>query len=236
MKVLITGASSGIGLAITREYINHGWDIIAQFKRNSNELSLIENIYPNRITLVNIDFDQECDLEDILRPHLLESIEIDAFINCVGLYEPLKFSKINSNAILRHFKVNVLSGLLIQKMILENMKKNSWGRIVNIGSIGVKYGGGGSYPYSLSKYAQEFITSDYREWALSNIFINTIRAGVVDTKIHNLDPKKNMEARLAKIPIGRMCQPEEIAKMAHYLGSNENTAITGQTIAVTGGE
>ena len=236
MKVLITGASSGIGLAITREYINHGWDVIAQFNKNSNELSLIGKECPNRVTIVKMDFSQECDLEDILRPHLLESIDVDAFVNCVGLYETLKFKELNSSVILRHLKVNVISGLLIQKALLANMKKNSWGRIVNIGSIGIKYGGGASYPYSLSKYAQEFIAADYKEWALSNIFINTIRAGVVNTKIHNLDPNKNMEDRLAKIPIGRMCQPEEIAKMAYYLGSNENTVITGQTIAVTGGE
>jgi NAD(P)-dependent dehydrogenase (short-subunit alcohol dehydrogenase family) len=78
--------------------------------------------------------------------------------------------------------------------------------------------------------------SDHKKWARHNVFYNTIRVGVTDTKIHKIDKSKNMDKRISLIPIGRMAKTEEISKFVYWLGSNENTYITGQIISVAGGE
>ena len=116
------------------------------------------------------------------------------------------------------------------------MLKNNWGRILNCSSIGIKFGGGSNtYNYSLSKHCSEFIPNTYKNWAKKNVFINNLRIGVTDTKMHKR-MKKNMKKRVMLIPAARMASPKEIASYILNLSTETNTYITGQTIAVSGGE
>ena len=117
------------------------------------------------------------------------------------------------------------------------MIKRGWGRIVNLSSIGVKYGGGKkTFCYSLSKHALELFPQDHKTWAASNVLINTLRVGVTDTRMHKVDPDKDMSERVSMIPIGRMAMPDEIANTVCWLGSEQNSFITGQVITAAGGE
>ena len=68
------------------------------------------------------------------------------------------------------------------------------------------------------------------------MFINTLRVGVTDTRMHKVDPNKDMSERVSMIPIKRMAVPEEIASTVYWLGSEENSFITGQVITAAGGE
>jgi NAD(P)-dependent dehydrogenase (short-subunit alcohol dehydrogenase family) len=121
--------------------------------------------------------------------------------------------------------------------MVPEMAKKGWGRIVNLGSIGVKFGGGkNSFSYSLSKHALEFIPSDFKDWASKNVLVNVLRVGVVDTRLHSSDPLKNMSDRVRLIPMQRMASPEEVAKAIWFLGSDSNSYITGQVISFSGGE
>ena len=117
------------------------------------------------------------------------------------------------------------------------MVKKNWGRIVNLGSIGVKFGGGEkNFPYSLSKFILEFFPSHTKKWIKNNVLINTIRVGVTNTKLHKKLPKKSLKKRSMLIPIKRMASSEEIAKFIFFLGSDKNTYITHQVIPISGGE
>ena len=117
------------------------------------------------------------------------------------------------------------------------MNKNGWGRIVNLGSIGTKFGGGEkNFPYSLGKFALEFFPSNNKKWIKNNVLINTVRVGVTKTKLHNKLKTKNLFKRVNLIPIQRMASPQEIAKVIVFLGSNENTFISNEVISISGGE
>jgi NAD(P)-dependent dehydrogenase (short-subunit alcohol dehydrogenase family) len=117
------------------------------------------------------------------------------------------------------------------------MIDRGWGRIVNLGSIGVKYGGGNNtFCYSLSKHALEFFPKDHKVWAASNVLINTLRVGVTDTRMHKVDPDKDMNERVTMIPMGRMATPEEIADVVYWLGSKQNKIMTGQVVTAASGE
>ena len=117
------------------------------------------------------------------------------------------------------------------------MVKKKWGRIVNLGSIGVKFGGGMSnLPYSLSKFGLEFFPNNTKKWIKDNVFINTLRVGATDTKLHKSLPSKNLKNRTNLIPIKRMANPKEIAEFVYLICSEKNTYISHQVISVSGGE
>ena len=117
------------------------------------------------------------------------------------------------------------------------MNKKKWGRIVNLGSIGVKFGGGlKNFPYALSKFILEFFPSQTKDWVKNNVLINTIRVGATKTKIHYKLPSKNLKKREKLIPMQRFATTEEIAEYVFYLGSNSNTYISNQVLSISGGE
>ena len=118
------------------------------------------------------------------------------------------------------------------------MLQQKWGRILNCSSIGIKFGGGtNSYNYTLSKHCLEFIPNSYKKWAKKNVFINNLRIGVTNTKIHKR-MKKNFEIkkRIKLIPANRMAEPKEISVYITSLVTENNSYMTGQTITVSGGE
>ena len=80
------------------------------------------------------------------------------------------------------------------------------------------------------------IPSIYKRLAKDGVFINNLRIGVTNTKIHRKDKSKNMKKRISLIPIKRMATPIEIAKYIYQLSSSENTFVTGETFTVAGGE
>ena len=139
-------------------------------------------------------------------------------------------------SILKSLIANAILPVLIEKMAVKKMLLQKWGRILNCSSIGVKFGGGSnSYNYSLSKHCLEFIPNSYKNWAKRNVFINNIRIGVTNTKIHKR-LKKNIRKRIKLIPINRMAEPKEIAAYIVNLTTENNSYTTGQTLTVSGGE
>jgi NAD(P)-dependent dehydrogenase (short-subunit alcohol dehydrogenase family) len=122
-------------------------------------------------------------------------------------------------------------------MSINNMIKKKWGRITNISSIGVKFGGGqNSYEYSLSKHFNEFIPSNLRKIAKYNVFYNVIRIGLTNTKIHKNIVNKNLHKRIALIPIKKMAEPIDIANYIYYISSIKNKFITNEVLNIVGGE
>ena len=158
-------------------------------------------------------------------------------MNLIGYIDNKSFKSFNLKNAYTSLKVNSLIPFLIIQKIIKSMIKNRWGRIVQTSSIGVKFGGGKyTFNYSLSKKLNEFIPSDYKEWAKKNILINVLKIGVTNTKIHNKIHKKNIRKRINLIPINRMAEPIEIANTIEFLLSEKNTYITGETITISGGE
>jgi NAD(P)-dependent dehydrogenase (short-subunit alcohol dehydrogenase family) len=237
MLVFVTGASSDIGLAVCRCFINEGWDILAHYRIMRPELEALAYEYPDRIELLEIDFSDVNNLESNLIKAKHKYLPCDTMINCAATLKPLRFSDITSQHILEHISINTLPGIILMREVVPEMTRRGWGRIVNLGSIGVKFGGGkNSFAYSLSKHALEFIPSDFKDWASKNVLVNVLRVGVVDTRLHSSNPLKNMSDRIRLIPMQRMASPEEVAKTIWFLGSGCNSYITGQVISISGGE
>ena len=161
----------------------------------------------------------------------------DVLINMAAISPPKPFNNISAIDIVEVLNINLIAALLLIRTITPKMIQRQWGRIVNIGSIGVKFGGGSNnFCYSLSKHSLEFFPEDHKIWAAENVFINTLRVGVTDTRFHQRDPEKNMKLRVQKIPAKRMASPDEMANIIYWYGSDQNTFTTGQVITASGGE
>jgi len=234
--VFITGASSDIGYELCLLYQRHGFGIIAHYYSDNHKLKLLEKKYPD-IFLIQYNLSDMDASEIIIQKydHLFQQCNV--FINAAAIMHPQPFEQITAKNILNVITCNAIHGFVFMSKLVPYMKNNDWGRIVHLSSIGVKFGGGSAnFSYSLSKHMLEFIPADYRIWAKSNVFINTIRVGVTDTKIHHNIPGKDLNTRIDLIPAGRMASVQEMAKMIFWYGSLENSFITGECISVSGGE
>ena len=117
------------------------------------------------------------------------------------------------------------------------MSKKGWGRIVVSSSIGVNFGGGErTYCYSITKYASELIPSIAKKWSENNVLVNVVRIGATNTEKFREIGKQEIENRRKLIPMQRLAESKEIGKAIYWLGSDENTYITGQIIPISGGE
>ena len=188
--VLILGGSSDIGINLIKKYINEGWNVICHYNQNSLEIKKLKKNYKNELSLYKVNFDNENSVNKFI--NFLKKYKIYSMINLVGYLDNISFKNTSVKSLYKSLKINSLVPLIIQKNILKKMIKIKFGRIIHASSIGVKYGGSEfTFNYSYSKHALEYIPSYIRNLAKSNILSNTIRIGVVHTKLLRSVKKNN---------------------------------------------
>lgn len=235
-KLIILGGSSDIGIEIIKIYLKNNFSILAHYnKGNKNFFSLV-NKNKNYIKKIKFDFSSDNKkIENFFKKK--DVLKSDIFINALGAIFESSYKNLKLKDLEKSIKINSYPSIYATSILGSKMAKKKWGRIVNLGSIGVKFGGGEkNFPYSLSKFILEFFPSYTKQWVKRNVFINTIRVGATNTKLHKKLPKKNLKKRAELIPIKRMANSEEIAKFIFFIGSNKNTYISHQVIPISGGE
>ena len=135
------------------------------------------------------------------------------------------------------FMTNLISPLRLIRGFVSQMKRHKFGRIVNIGSVWAVVSKPGRAVYSASKNGLHGITNTLAlELASYNILVNTVCPGFVLTELTEKNNTPEQIEQLCKdIPIGRLAKPEEIAETVFFLGSEQNTYLTGQKIVIDGG-
>jgi 3-oxoacyl-[acyl-carrier protein] reductase len=238
MKVFIAGANSDIGLATSEKYLNNCWEVVAHFRKSPSKLLDLQLRFPGKIKLLNADFFDEDNITQLLTLNEKALIECDSLINCVGSAMPVEFDDIKTSDLIEHFKINAIPNIILAQFFSKLMLQKKWGRIVFLSSIGIKFGGGiDNYCYSASKMISEFFPAvAKKEWAKNNVFINTVRVGVIDTKFHKTFKNKSLNDRTSLIPAQRLGKPSEVAEVIYFLGSQLNKFTTCEILTVAGGE
>ncbi|MFB5677707.1 SDR family NAD(P)-dependent oxidoreductase [Paenibacillus terreus] len=163
---------------------------------------------------------------------------IDILINNAGISQKATVEEMTLEDMTRIFNVNMFGLFLCTQAVLEPMKKQRYGRIVNLSSVSAKRGGGvfGGAHYSASKAAVlGFSKNLAREVAQDGITVNCVAPGLVNTDIWKSLDKSTADGVIAGIPMGRPGETEEIASAIAFLASEEASYITGEEIDINGG-
>ncbi len=237
--VLITGASGGIGREISILFAKKKWNVLCHYNSSKNNIEDLEKCFKDNNSnyyFIKSDFSKKEDVDIFI--DRLNEFNINSIINNAGIsIKDNRQHEVDLSKIIELFMINVFAAMAISKSIFDKMKNNNFGRIVNISSIGAKYGSSiSSLPYACSKLALEGITKTFaREGAKYNVLVNTVRPGVMDTEFHK-KVSKNLKKRISLIPLKKMIGVKEVAEMIYYLGSEKNNFITNEIITVAGGE
>lgn len=236
-KILILGGSSDIGKELVLKFLKENYLVVAHYSKNKKELEKLKNKYKN-LTLLKSDFNKISNkkINHLLKNKLVNNFDI--IVNLIGFIDNKSYENYNLEDLINSLKVNTLIPNLIIRKNINYMKKKKWGRIVNCTTVGIKFGGGEfSYNYNLAKHCLEFIPGKYKQWAKKNVLINNIRIGHAKTKIHNRMKKiLKGKGRIKLIPMQRMINPNEMIEYIYFFSTHLNSYMTGETIAVSGGE
>lgn len=230
MNILVTGASRGIGKTIAKSLQSYGNVYVTA--RNEEKLKG----FGNEMYFV-------CDLskeEDLLKlGDLIQEKKIDILVNNAGEYtycgiEDTEISKLNEM-----LSINLKAPIYLMHSAIPHMKKNKFGRVINIGSISGVMGEAYASMYSATKAGLIGLSkATGLELAEFGITVNTINPGWVDTELGKSsieDSEFSEEEILESIPQRRFVKPEEIAGLVKYLISEEAKGITGQSINICAG-
>lgn len=236
---IITGCNSKIGVAIAQKLIEDGFCIIAHYHKSRERINTLARQFKDKkIYLIQADFCSDgvdrvlSYIEKINKyPNLLIN-------NAAAVYGEMTIENMDRESLLKTFELNLFAPVMLSSKIYEKMKKRG-GKIINISSVGAKYGGGPTtMHYGMSKAALDAMTINLaRQGAPFKILVNSIRPGVIDTDFHSRHtPNKDMKKRVELIPLKRMGKPEEIAAMVGLLAGQYGDFITGEIISVAGGD
>lgn len=237
---IITGANRGIGKEFVKTFANAGYDIYACARKPDAALEsfLNELATANNVTIKPIYFDlsNEEDIKVGLKSIFADKKNIDVLINNAGMAHGGLFTMTSLDKLKEVYQVNVFAQVQIMQLVSRAMMKQKSGCIINMCSVGGIETSPGYLAYGSSKAALIWITKSLsRELGPYNIRVNGIAPGLVDTQMGNYKSEEEIEKVLNRMSIHRMGKPEEIAKAALYIASDDAAYMTGHIMVLDGG-
>jgi len=234
---IVTGAASGIGLAIAKKLSSYNVRL-ALFDNNEDLLLTQQEAFPGETRLCIVDITNEEDVKKAIAKTVAHFGSIDILINSAGITGKtnIKSHDVDYDNLKQVFDVNFIGSFYTSKYVLPWMIKNNYGRILHIASIAGKEGNAGMLAYSASKAAVIAMTKvQGKEYAETNITVNALAPAVIETALVKAMPQEQVTYMTDKIPMKRCGTLEEVANMAAFIVSDENSFSTGFTFDLSGG-
>ena len=239
-NALITGASKGIGRAISIELAKQGVNVAINYNKSKKEAEEISNELMNAYNVKSIilkgDVSDKNDCSSIVEESINAFGNLEILVNNAGIIDDNLLIRMSDNAWDKVLRTNLDSIFYCTKPAIKSMLKNKWGRILNIGSVVGIRGNIGQANYSSSKAGMMgFTKSLAKEVATRNITVNTITPGYINTETVDVLKQEQKDTIIKWIPQGHFGEVEDIAYLAGFLCSEKAKYITGQIISVDGG-
>jgi 3-oxoacyl-[acyl-carrier protein] reductase len=234
----ITGAGQGIGKACALAFASRGANLVL-IDKNQESLTKVASEVSNAAgTVTQFAFDLT-DLEElkIIGERDWKKIPIDILVNNAGFDRPGTTAKIDRKGLDEVFAIHVTVPLTLIQLFLPYMQAAGWGRIINISSIYGLIGGKGEVAYSTAKAGVIGLTKSVaKECGEDGVTVNAVLPGLIRTPtIERFMAEKYKQQIIADTALGRIGEPEEIARVVTFLASEDASFITGITLPVSGG-
>ena len=233
-KILITGATGGIGNCLVEKFNKLEAKIVAT-GTNEEKLKKLKEKYPNIFT-ERFKLDEHDKIEKFINDVYDKLGGIDILVNNAGITLDNLSIRLSEESWKKVIDVNLTSTFLLSKFAIKKMLKNKSGKIINITSVVGHTGNLGQTNYTASKAGIVAMSKSLAiEYAKKNININCISPGFIKTAMTDKLDEKFKELIISKIPSARLGEPEDIANVVLFLASDQTNYINGETIHVNGG-
>ena len=233
-KILITGATGGIGNSVVKKFYELGANIVAS-GTNEKKLDILKKNYPN-IILIKFRLDEHDKIENFIDNVHEKLGGLEVLVNNAGITLDNLSIRLSEDNWKKVLDINLTSSFLMSKYAIKKMLKNKYGKIINITSIVGHTGNLGQANYAASKAGiVAFSKSLAIEYAKKNININCVSPGFIKTEMTekiNEDFKKKL---IDKIPSGKLGTGDDVSNCIAFLASDMSSYINGETIHVNGG-
>lgn len=239
MTVLITGASRGIGAAIAKRLAAEQMHLILHYGRSEQAVQNIATTCREQgaqVTLVQADLRLPADIKRMYEQLATSGTLPDVLINNAAIAHYGLLSDVTLAEWDDVFNVNLRSVFLLCQLFTPAMISRKFGRIVNVSSIWGQVGASCESVYAASKGGLDAFTKSLaKELAPSNITVNAVSPGIIDTEMNAGLTHDDCQQIAAEVPLGRLGQPSEVAEVIYYLVHPRNSYMTGQIVNVNGG-
>ena len=233
-KILITGASGGIGNALVKKFVSLEGSVLATGTK-TEKLESLKKEFPN-INILKFDISDHSKIEEFVENVSSQLSGLDVLVNNAGINLDNLSLRMKDEEWKKVIEINLGSTFFLCKYAIKKMLKNKYGRIVNITSVVGHTGNLGQANYAASKAGIHGMSKSLAiEYAKKNITINCVSPGFIQSKMTDNIVESIKAVLTSKIPMARLGTGEDVSNTVAFLSSNAASYITGETIHVNGG-
>tara|TARA_Y100000816_G_scaffold273297_1_gene239504 strand:+ start:219 stop:953 length:735 start_codon:yes stop_codon:yes gene_type:complete len=233
-KILITGATGGIGNALVKKFLSLEGTVLAT-GTNTEKLDTLKKEFPD-INVLKFDISDHSKIEDFIENVSSQLVGLDILVNNAGITMDNLSLRMKDEEWQKVIDINLTSTFYLCKHAIKKMLKNKYGRIVNITSIVGHTGNLGQSNYSASKAGMVAMSKSLAiEYAKKNITINCVSPGFIQSKMTDKIVESIKAVLTSRIPMSKLGTGEDVSNTVAFLSSDAASYITGETIHVNGG-
>ena len=237
--VFVTGGSRGIGKQVALTYADNGYNVIINYVSDKTDVESLKKEFDEKgveSLILKADVSKKEEVEEVVKQAIEKFEKIDVLVNNAGITKDNLLMRMSEEEFDKVIEINLKGTYLVTKTVSKYMMKQRKGSIINLSSVVGVSGNAGQCNYSASKAGIiGFTKSIAKELASRNIRANAVAPGFIETDMTDVLSDAVKESIHAQIPLKKMGKAEEVANAVYFLGSEENTYITGQVLNVDGG-